>query len=355
MIVPHEPPFQTDAQLPPMQLSDGFDAFRVDEIPAYTASGEGTHLYVRVEKTGMTTQQAIRAVAAAAGVGARDIGSAGQKDRNAVTSQWLSVPDRGVEPDAWELDGPLRILEWSRHGNKLRTGHLSGNRFGLRFDVEGDAEEAAEKVRAVVEQIAADGMPNYFGPQRFGHGGRNLDKACAWARGEVRLKGRDARFKTKLFASVVQSEVFNRYVTLRRQDPAPLLVGEVVRLDGSRSVFVVEDPETEAPRLASGDIVLTGPMVGPKARAADGVPAEMEAEAVAALGLSEEAWQTVARFGPGTRRDLLVTPEAVGVEVAGPSAIVVEFGLPAGSYATQLAREVTRGDWQAPLRPQRDE
>lgn len=349
MSKPHVPPLSIAAELPPLTLAEGVEAFEVHEVPQYEASGEGPHWYVRFEKRGQTTRDAVRALADASGTDARDIGVAGQKDKYAVTTQWASVPDSAPEPSTWDTPPWLRILEVSRHGNKLRTGHVSANRFRLTF--EGDAEEAFEPVQGVVGAIAERGLANYFGPQRFGRGGDNVAKALAWARGERSLRGRDRKFKTKLYASVLQSDVFNRYVTARLALDAPLLEGEVVRLDGSRSVFVVEDPAAEAHRLASGDIVATGPMFGPKMREAAGEAAKMEAAALAELGLEPAAAQVVGRFAPGTRRDVRVRVDDARAELAGPRALVVEFTLPAGSYATQLARELTRRPWESPLRP----
>lgn len=206
-----------------------------------------------------------------------------------------------------------------------------------------------------MERIATRGLPNYYGRQRFGRGARNLEKALAWARGEFRLKGKDRRFKATLFASVLQSEVFNRYVSARVADPAVLLPGEVVRLDGSRSVFVVEDPEAEAPRVAEGDIHITGPMFGPKMRAPEGEAARLESEALAALELDDEAMTFIARNAPGTRRDVWVRPTGTSVEMASPERLVLAFTLPSGSYATQVAREFTRLSWRSPLRPQVDD
>lgn len=353
MSTPHVPPLQLDVALPPLELADGPESFRVDEVPSYAASGEGPHWYLRVRKTGRTTQQAISVIARAYDVAPRDVGVAGQKDRDAVTTQWVSVPVQGTEPEAGALDSSVEVLEVSRHQNKLRTGHVEANRFELTF--RGDAAEAESPVRDVLTRLASDGMRNYFGPQRFGRGAQNVAKAAAWARGELRLRGKDARFKTNLFASVLQSDVFNRYLTARLALEDPLIRGEVVRLDGSRSVFVVEDVDAEVHRLQQHDIHRTGPMVGPKCRAGELDAAQLEREAQSALELDESAWATVARNAPGTRRDLLVRPTDVGVEVAGPEAIVVRFTLPSGSYATQLARELTRASWERPLRRESNE
>ncbi|MCB9533618.1 MAG: tRNA pseudouridine(13) synthase TruD [Myxococcales bacterium] len=351
---PIQPPFALDdVDLPPLQLCEGDAAFVVDEVPAYSPCGEGTHVWVRVRKSGLTTRDAVFALATAAGVDPRDVGVAGQKDRHAITSQWMSIPERSRPPAEWELRSGVEVVEVSRHGNKLRVGHVAANDFALRFATL-SAEAAVGPVRAALERLAA-GMPNYFGVQRFGIGGGNLSRALRWLESGRPLGGRDARFKQGLYASVVQSEVFNRYLTHRRADPRPLVAGEVVRLSGSRSVFEVSEPAAELPRLESGDIVRTGPMIGPKMRAPSGEPAGWEAAAAASLPLSEAQRDSLARHAPGTRRDLSVRLENFGAEVDGADCVVVRFRLPAGSYATQVIRDLTRLPWDAPLRPLLDE
>jgi len=313
--------------------------FVVDEVPLYAPSGEGDHLYVRVKKRGRTTQDLVRAVARASGVSPSEIGSAGMKDKHAVTTQWISVPARAEPHAAWSLPDGFEVLEVARHSNKLRTGHLSGNVFRIRIvGVHDDAESAA---RRILSEIATRGLPNFFGAQRFGSDGKNLDRSIAWASGQGR--GRVPPFERKLFASVLQAEVFNRYVTLRlAEDLALPLPGEVVRLEGSRALFVVDDPEAEAPRWRAADIHPTGPIFGPKMKAARGRPLELEEAATRALALGDDALSRVARIADGTRRDLFVRPADVAVSADGPASLVLSFFLPAGSYATLVVRELTR-------------
>jgi tRNA pseudouridine13 synthase len=338
---PFEPPIWT-GQLPGVggQIGPSPEDFSVDEVPLYEASGSGDHLYVRVRKRGRTTKDLVRAVAEAAGVPQPEVGTAGMKDKQAVTTQWVSVPARAARPvDAWALREGFEIVEASRHTNKLRTGHLSGNRFRIRIvDVAGDAAPLA---RSVLADVTARGLPNYFGAQRFGFGGDNLDRALEWASGR---RSRIPPFERKLFASVLQSEVFNRYVVARTNESLDVpLDGEVVRLEGSRALFVVEDAERETPRWRSRDVHPTGPMFGPKMKAPAGKPLDLERAARETLGLDDDALSRVARFADGTRRDLFVHPADLSLEADGPNSLVVSFFLPAGSYATLLVRELTRG------------
>lgn len=319
--------------------------FCVDEVPAYAPSGEGEHLYVRAEKRGLTTPELVRRLADAAEVETRDIGYAGLKDKHAVTSQWLSLPRHAKEPATWALPDGVRVLEASRHGNKLRTGHLVGNRF--RITLVGVVPDALALGQAVAERLTASGLPNYFGLQRFGRDAENLGRALAWLRGGARQ--RLSAFLVKLYPSVVQSEIFNRYVTARRELGLDrLFPGEVVRLEGSGASFVVEDEARETARLLSRDIHLTGPMLGPKMRPASGRARELELEAASAAGVDAAVLEVLARFAPGTRRDLLVYPESLALTQPGPETLVLDFVLPAGSYATVLVREFTRGDSARP-------
>jgi len=150
----------------------------------------------------------------------------------------------------------------------------------------------------------------------------------------------------KLFPSVVQSEIFNRYLARRGALGLDrVLAGEVVRLEGRRAVFLVEDPAAEQPRLAAREIHLTGPMLGPKMRAAAGVPRELEVAVVAELGLGEPALATLGRLVDGTRRDLLLWPAEVAVEAAPGARLIVRFSLPPGGYATQVLRELVATPW----------
>jgi tRNA pseudouridine13 synthase len=356
----HVPPLLTE-DLPAVggRIGPELEHFVVEELPLYEASGEGDHWYAFIEKRGLTTQDLIFAVARASGARASDIGSAGMKDKQGVTRQWISVPASAPEPSAWQLPESLRVVAQSRHRNKLRTGHLRANRFRITLvDVPSDGLAHAD---SIVQRLRAQGLPNYFGPQRFGRQGRSFEQALAWvgqgqdaggpgvaADSRGKKRGPKARFEHKLLPSVLQSDVFNRYLTARLARPEPLLTGEVVRLEGSPKVFTVEDPEKELPRLQQGDIHLTGPMVGPRTVHAAAEAGLMENAALAELGLSEAELERLASAAPGTRRDLRVPLPEIEVEAGGPGELVLSFVLPAGSFATQLLRELTRTPWLEP-------
>ncbi|HTV20214.1 MAG TPA: tRNA pseudouridine(13) synthase TruD [Polyangiaceae bacterium] len=315
--------------------------FVVDEQPLYVASGQGDHWYVRLRKREATTLDLRAAVAEAAGVAAGDVGYAGMKDKHAVTTQWLSVPVvRARPPEAWQLPAPFSLLEVSRHNNKLRVGHLEGNHFTIRLvDVGAGAPEQLDRF---FERVAAQGLTNYFGAQRFGSGQQNLDGALfALRRGRL---GPRAGTRGKFLASVIQSEVFNRYAIERvALGAGRLLAGDVVRFRDGRAMFSVEDAEREQPRLDRGELRLTGPMVGPKMKASAGEPLRLEQAALDGLGLDEPALRALGRWAPGTRRDLLLWPSGLAHEPAA-GGVTVRFALPAGAYASLVIRALTRQD-----------
>lgn len=309
--------------------------FVVDEQPLYQPSGEGAHLYVRLRKRSMTTAQLLRTLSRVSGVRDRDIGYAGLKDKHAVTSQWFSLPELpSAAPEAWELPPGVEVLEVSRHNNKLRTGHLRGNRFAITLVDIDDA--AAARAPAIVERARA-GVLNAFGPQRFGEGGQSLDEAMEWLASGRRPK---TRFLAKLYPSVIQAELFNRYLVARQAVGfEQLLLGEVVRLDGSGKLFVVDDVEAELPRLLAQDIHLTGPMIGPKGKAAVDAARRLEEQCIAELGLDRELVARLGNFAPGTRRDLLMFPLDLRWDVNSSREMLLQFFLPAGAYATVLIAE----------------
>jgi tRNA pseudouridine13 synthase len=343
--LPHAPPVAYP-ELPPVGGQVGLEPedFEVDELPLYAASGKGEHQYIHVRKRLLTTPELVRRLARACGVQERDIGYAGMKDKHAVTTQWLSLATKTVISPALELGPGVEILAVTRHDNKLRTGHLLGNRFGITLL--GVRPDALERARVLAARLSDEGLPNYFGAQRFGHGGRNLGDALGFlARG-----GRSRnRFEQKLFPSVVQAEVFNRYLTARvALGRARLIAGEVVRLEGTGSMFRVENLEQEQPRLEARDLHLTGPMVGPKMRPAAAEAQALEQQVCRELGLDEAGLGVLGKLAPGTRRDLFAPLADLSAEaVAGRDkpAMRLSFTLPAGGYATEVIRQLTHGSF----------
>jgi tRNA pseudouridine13 synthase len=342
-MTPVTPPLRFEHLSPlPLRLGAEPRHFRVSEIPAYSPLGEGDHLYLWVEKEGQNTQDVAKLLAQAARVPFRDVGYAGMKDRNAITRQWFSLPKPKDAFEAERLPPNVRVLETSWHRNKLRTGHLIGNRFELTLIASSDG--ALSLVEERLALLAAQGYGNYFGPQRFGRDGKNLEKSLLWARGELR-HAKDE----KLLSSVLQSELWNRMAARRLTSGKVLLAGEVVRLAGTGKHFVVEDIEAELPRATSLDILPTLPMWGPRTVQSKAEAKELEDGIIAELGLTEEMLHRLAASAPGARRDLLVRPTETHVACGErENEVVVSFALPAGSFATEVLRELLHTPWNEP-------
>ncbi len=321
--------------------------FAVDEEPAYPPSGAGDHVFVRIEKRGLTTPQAVRAIAQALGARDRDVGVAGMKDRHAVTTQWLSLPPP-VTPEAaraLELPG-VRVLEAARHPHKLRTGHVRANRFRLRVRglPAGLAPELARRARAILERLAAPpGAPNWYGEQRFGRDGDNAARGRELVSG-ARRPGRDRRMD-RLMISALQAELFNAWLTARIADGLyrSALAGDVLHKRGG-GLFDCADPAADEPRLAAGEVVATGPMFGARMRRPPGgtPAAAREAAILGAAGLSLDAFASVRALAEGTRRDAAVPLDGAAVAAADDGTLEVAFTLPGGAYATTVMREVMK-------------
>ncbi|MCU1277331.1 MAG: tRNA pseudouridine 13 synthase [bacterium] len=321
--------------------------FIVDELPAYPPSGEGGHTFLRIEKRALTTAEAVARLSRALGAKQNEAGVAGQKDRQALTRQWISLPDvdpaRALEAVA---DG-VRVLEAARHGHKLRTGHLHGNRFTLTL--RGVVPDAVARAQAIIDRLVENGLANYFGQQRFGARGDNA------ARGKLLLSStKGARInptERRMLVSAYQSELFNRYLDERIIDwlvDNPL-AGDVLKKTDTGGLFTVDDTPAAladaAARLHARAVVVTGPMYGHKFMSPPpGTASRAREDALlAAEGIGAEAFKVLGKLAEGTRRALLVPVAGAAVRAGDtPDALVLEFTLPPGAYATVLIAEVTK-------------
>lgn len=314
------------------------EEFRVDEIPLYAPSGEGLHTFLRVEKTERTTEDVVRGLARAAGVAARDVGYAGRKDRAAVTTQWFSVP--GLDPEAAlgvALTG-ARVLEAARHPHKLRTGDLRGNRFAIL--VREVDEAACEAAAARSEPLRRRGLPNRFGPQRFGRDGDNAEQGRRILRGETSLRDRRA---ARFLLSALQAEVFNAVLAERADAIDRVEPGDIAVVHASGGLFVVLDAAAEAPRAAVFEISATGPLFGTRAPEPRAEVALRERAVLAAHGIPLEGLRAPRGVRlRGGRRSLRVRPQDLVLERV-PEGLRVDVTLPAGSYATVLLEELFGG------------
>ncbi len=312
----------------------GPEDFRVEEVPLYTPTGVGVHTFVRVEKRLRTTEDVARALARAAGVVAGDVGYAGRKDRVAVATQWFSVP--GLEPDrALGLSLPgARVLEAVRHGHKLRTGQLRGNRFRIALrDVDRHAVAQAE---ARLERAGRVGLPNRFGDQRFGRDGQNVARAQALMAG--RGGGGDRR-RARFLVSALQAAVFNDVLAARSPDWDRVESGDVAVVHASGGLFRVDDLAAETPRAASFEISPTGPIFGTRVIEPDGDVAQRERAALARYGIDLDRVRIPGVRLRGARRSLRVRPTAVSMR-GFEAGIELRFTLPPGCYATVVLEEL---------------
>lgn len=308
--------------------------FVVIEDLGFEPDGNGEHILVSVRKRGENTAWIAGLLAKAAGVNRGAVTWAGLKDRHAVTEQWFGIHLPGKdEPDLSIIENEnIQILQRSRHSRKMRTGALKGNYFRLVLrDV-----ERCDAIEARLQAIGQAGVPNYFGEQRFGRNGSNLEAAEAMFGGK-RIKDRDKR---SIFLSAARSYLFNQVISARIQAglARQMLAGDCLMLAGSHSFFSEAEISSELmARLASGDLQLTAPLWGRGRDTAQGPALEFEREVLAAfevwrLGLEAAGLQQ-------ERRPLLLVPHDWRWEWS-PEGLVLNFWLPAGCYATSLLREL---------------
>jgi tRNA pseudouridine13 synthase len=312
--------------------------FVVDEDLGFAADGTGEHVFVRVEKRGANTDFVAKELARFAGVSAEAVSYAGMKDRHAVTRQTFSLHLPGKADPDWSAlaHAEFRVIDSVRHSRKLKRGALRGNRFVLRLSALTGDRAAAD---AALAAIAAAGVPNYFGEQRFGRGGDNLERARAFFAGQ-----RLPRHLQGLMISSARSAIFNAALARRVEQGSwnRALDGEVWMLEGSHSVFGPEPlSDTLQRRLDEFDIHPTGPMWGQGELRSQGAVAAIEHAAAAEFPGFPEG---LARAGlRQERRSLRLRPQELRWEWQDDDSLELAFGLPAGSYATGVVREVM--DW----------
>jgi tRNA pseudouridine13 synthase len=312
--------------------------FFVEEQLGFELSGSGEHAWLWIEKENLNTVDAAQRLARFAGVRERDISYAGLKDKNAVTRQWFSLHLLNREPDwsAWD-DPALRILRSERHDRKLRRGAHRANRFEIDLRaVTGDGVAFEQRLR----EVGTQGVPNYFGEQRFGRDGRNLELARRWiAQGRPRLQ----RQQLGLNLSTLRSFLFNTVLARRVEDNnwCTPLEGEVFALRGSSSVFVQPLDAALQSRIDAGDVYLSGPLPGTASTPAPlGAVAELERDCLAAHSDLVEA--LVASGVESARRSLRVVPLDWHAEQRDEDTWRLRFSLPKGCFATGVVRELVR-------------
>ncbi|MDR2639475.1 MAG: tRNA pseudouridine(13) synthase TruD, partial [Helicobacteraceae bacterium] len=329
--------------------------FVVEEIRLYEPSGAGDHLFVKIRKKGVSTWEAAQAFSERIGIKARDIGYAGMKDKNAMSVQTFSFPAKFEAELERFTHSAIKILEIGRHNNKLKIGHLKGNRFFIRLKKVGAIE--AKKIDSAIKTIAENGSPNFFGFQRFGRDGDNYKQARAFLDGEAKIRGRKMQ---NFLVSALQSERFNAWLTRRLElsgaiaafgaakiakeyglnDEAikalssqrqffKLLKGDIMLHYPHGRLYTAEDLPKEADRFAAKAIAPTGVLSGHKVMLASGFAGAIESEFFEDIPAS------------GDRRYAWVFPEELsGAYDEKEAHYELGFYLPKGAYATALLEEI---------------
>ncbi len=321
----------------------------VEEVSAYEPSGDGTHTWLWIQKQDIGTFDAVRVLARALSRREKEFGYAGLKDSKAVARQWISI-EHVDDGELARLELPqVQILDVARHQNKLKLGHLAGNRFHILL--RDAAAKAAPDVLRNLQFLAEHGVPNYFGEQRFGKRGANLDKGLRILQGgnPKRASHTMPRRLFNLLISAVQSEAFNRTLCARMQTPRALdqlMPGDIAWIHQNGACFLVQDLAAEQPRHDRFEISPTGPLPGPKMLRPEGEMAELEDAALRDLDLAVEMFGRMPhKTHEGARRPLRVPVLSPGVEVCADG-LRVAFQLPPGSYATTVLRELlTTAPW----------
>ncbi len=391
------------------RIRQRLDDFRVEELPLYEPCGEGNHVYFRVVKAGIPTPAAVERIGRYMGVRPGDIGLAGLKDAQAVTAQTLSLEHADADRLAAYRDSQMHV-EWvSRHGNKLRPGHLAGNRFTVRIRGVGAAQLPA--ATAVLDVLRRRGAANYFGPQRFGARGDTDALGAALVRGNLaefiaiylgrsreadppdcraardafdagflpralqcwpRHYGNERRALSaykrggrpgpavaavdkrmrRLFVSAFQSRIFNNVLARRLDSIDSVWDGDLAVKADSGGVFSVADAAVEQPRAERFEISPTGPIVGYRGRLAEGPMGQIERDVLAEAGASCDDFRRVGKLKvKGGRRALrFAIPDAAisaGADEHGEY-IELAFTAPSGAYATVVLREITKADDNVP-------
>ena len=335
--------------------------FVVNEIPLYPFSGDGEHLILHIRKRDLTTWQMLKELSSFIGIKQREFGYAGLKDKDGMTTQYISLP-KTYEKKVENFSHPkIKIIESTYHNNKIKIGHLKGNRFFIRLKKVNPTN--AKKLENVVKTIKRSGFPNYFGYQRFGKDGDNFDYAKKILTGEIKAK--DKKMK-KFFISAYQSHLFNLWLAKRveisklfasfnvdeldqvfnfpkefiklihkQEHFFKMLPGDLCHHYPYGKIFLCEDLEEESKRFLNKDITITGLLAGKKAKNATAIAGNFEKD------ITKEAEEFLDQMN-GARRFAWIWADDLEVKIRPEEAWAeLSFSLPKGSYATVLLEEIT--------------
>ncbi len=374
--------------------------FQVEEIPLYPCSGRGEHLYLWIEKEGISTHELLNQLKKGLKIKDREIGYAGLKDARARTRQMVSIPFRNAQKlDQLQLR-KAAILQSQRHGNKLRLGHLAGNRFTIRL--RNCHPEAVQRATEILQVLEQQGVPNRFGEQRYGSLGnsatlgllllqKNYVEFCRELLGDpelirnsewraaasayrqndlsecLRLLPRHMRDEQRLvrtllekkaprqavlalphnllrlYLSAYQSQLFDQLLEQRLPDLRQLHVGDIAYKHENGACFRVEDARAEQDRADHFEISPTAPLFGFKVMLAEGQIGTTEQQLLAASNLTIHNWKLEKGLAmPGERRPLRVPLQQTSAESDAQNGLKLCFSLPKGSYATSVLLEIIK-------------
>ncbi|MDA8493707.1 tRNA pseudouridine(13) synthase TruD [Kluyvera georgiana] len=326
------------------QLKASPEDFLVVEDLGFEPDGEGEHILVRILKNGCNTRFVADALAKFLKIHAREVSFAGQKDKHAVTEQWLCARVPGnTMPDLsqFQLEG-CQVLEYARHKRKLRLGALKGNQFTLVLREVSGRDDVERRLQAIAER----GVPNYFGAQRFGIGGSNLLGALRWAESGAPVRDRNKR---SFWLSAARSALFNQIVSerLKKPDFNQVVDGDALQLAGRGSWFVATDEEQAVlqARVDARELMITAALPGSGDWGTQRTALEFEQTVLA----EETALQSLLQREKveAARRAMLLYPQQLSWNWWDDVTVELRFWLPAGSFATSVVRELinTTGDY----------
>lgn len=345
----------------PIEFHFGQNArdFVVEEVPLYEFSGEGEHMVVKIRKKGISTWEMLDILSAHTGIKKRDFGYAGLKDKEALTYQYISFNKKFREKVEAFTHDQIKIVETTFHNNKIKRGHLKGNRFFIRLKKVLPLH--ADKITRAIKSIEAEGLPNFFGYQRFGNDGDNHIQGEKILQGELKIRSVTMR---NFLLNAYQSHLFNGWLSKRiefshmvknfspeevagqyegitpetvamlKQQPQffKLLAGDVINHYPYGRLFYAEDPAEESVRFYEKKTVPTGLLSGKKSK-----------KAVGDAALFEKPFDTITAMLDGDRRFAWVFPEDFSYEYKEKEAwFELGFFLPKGSYATNVIQEIAR-------------
>jgi len=313
--------------------------FIVEEDLGFEPDGEGEHLLVRIRKNGCNTQFVAEQLARFAGIHPRSVSYAGLKDRHAVTEQWFCLHLPGKEdPDLsqFALEG-CEVIRAVRHLKKMRIGTLKGNAFTLVLRQLSHLPDIEARLQKILQQ----GVPNYFGEQRFGRGGNNLVQARKWANNDIRVKERPKR---SFYLSASRSAMFNVIASQRIADNThrQVMLGDALQLSGRGSWFVANEEEfdTLQPRVDCKELLVTAPLPGDGPLGTTGAAEAFEQRC---LKNCTELLSLVKRERvEPARRAVMLQPLHMSWKSWDEVTLELKFWLPAGSFATSVVRELMR-------------